>query len=206
MSQQIFKNVPMIDNRGQNATGVGILSSDKRFVVACIARSYVGPWKASATGSGNDARPIGFGDINVFTTENIKTLADGSVTADLRPFATNLGFRAMEIRDQQGNVSESINTTLDDTFGQGKNQKKIGDIFPKEVTSIFSAAIKMATKFLTEQGPARRMLNAELSEAASDLARMAANADKKRAKATTSSPVQAVGGVTPASVLEESAI
>lgn len=199
---KVIKNIEMLDNRKQTITTDGILTSDEKYVVAAVARSYVGPWKASGTGSGNDTRSIGFGDVSIFRADNVKELStnDAGVTevsADLTPCIGPFGFRANEIKTPQGVISSSVNSFLSDSFGMGSNSKKFSDVVAPSIQEAVDEAIDLAVDCLITKGPAKASLSGKLARAASRFAAMADIADKKAAQKASQAQQQESTGLIP---------
>lgn len=125
----VVKGVRITDNRGSDHMVDGILSEDNKFVVASVARSFTTPWKKSSTGSGNNTRAIGFGDIHIFRAENVQKVDEETCTADLDQIIGPFQIRVNEI--DKGAVkgkSVSINCFLDDKYGVGDNAKPFANL------------------------------------------------------------------------------
>jgi hypothetical protein len=136
---RIVKGVRITDNRGTEVTVDGVVSDDNKYVAAAVARSFVTPWKKSSTGSGNDTRAIGFGDIHIFRAEKVEELSDGTCTADLDQIIGPLQIRVNEIDKGALGKSVSINSFLDDKYGMGENAKPYSKLMHN--TSLKSAIL-----------------------------------------------------------------
>jgi hypothetical protein len=180
----------MITSRGQEVSVQGVLTSNKKYLIGATARSYVGPWKPASTGSGNDTRSIGFGDISVYRAEE----KDGVITqGDL--VIGPLGFRSNETKDPQDKVTVSINSFLTDAIGFGKNAKKFNELISPEISSSVSDAIEIAVDDLEANGPAKNS-SSRYSSIALKLAKMAEKVDAKRSQSTTPTEESTVQGTT----------
>jgi hypothetical protein len=125
----IVKGVRITDNRGSDHVVDGILSEDKKFMVASTCRSFVTKWKDSTTGSGYQTRAIGFGDIHIFRADKVQMLSDGTFEGEFDQIIGPLQIRVNEI--DKGAIkgkSISINSFLDDKYGVGDNAKPYANL------------------------------------------------------------------------------
>ena len=138
----LIHNVTIADNRGQDVNVTAVISDDKKFAAAAATRVYVGDWKDSSTGSGNQTRPVGFGDLHIFRVDNYSE--DG--TAELTHIQGPMPIRVNEIRNPQGDISVSINSYLSDKVGLAKTAKLFKDITNPSIQQVVNEAINIAAE------------------------------------------------------------
>jgi hypothetical protein len=178
---RIVKGVKITDNRGSDVVVDGVLSEDGKFLSAATCRSFVTAWKKSSTGSGNNTRAIGFGDLHIFRADNVKEVGDGTFTADLDQIIGPLQIRVNEIDKGEQGKSVSINSFLDDKYGTGDNAKLYSKLMQSTALksailhSIALAGERIDTKEYTSR-------NSILSAAAAKFAEQAYKNESKVAK------------------------
>jgi hypothetical protein len=198
---RLISNVSIVDNRGQSATATAVLTEDSKFAVASLVRIYVGEYKESSTGSGNETRPVGFGDIHLFRADNVVKGKDG-YTAELTHIQGPLGIRFNEIRKPTGEVNLSINSYLNDKISMSKDAKTFRDVTNSQIQEAILESINVASEELNSKKSVATQ--PKLARASAAFMGMVESADKKKKPAVKQQPADAsAGAVTAADVLPD---